>query len=88
MSAHRCDDWTRPDDTPLTRARVRRLVAAAMERDEAGVTSVLTDLNGCPDCTQAALVMAASVAAHTMPEGDLRALIALDLRLDAADEES
>lgn len=80
---HRCDDWSDPNDTPLTRARVQRLLAALLDRDDDAVNDVVVDLGGCHDCWKAALVMSAATTVLSMPAGDIRSMIALNLHLDA-----
>ncbi|QFS91521.1 hypothetical protein FIV07_12200 [Mycobacterium sp. THAF192] len=80
---HRCDTSSDPSNTPLTRARVRRLLASLLQQDYSAMEAVFDEVAGCRDCLQRMTIMMAGAAAEHMPHPELHELMAVDLELDA-----
>jgi hypothetical protein len=83
MTTHRCDTSQDPTNTPLTRARVRRLLAACLQRNYQAVDAVFVEIANCPDCLTRMTLMMAGAAAEHMPNPEVHSLMALDLELEA-----
>jgi hypothetical protein len=92
MAEHRCDHG--PTDSPVTRARVQRIAAAAIEHNETDVIAVLREAFDCPEkveglprCPSLLMVMMATMLGDALPGGKLGEALSLHFRLEATLDE-